>query len=149
MSANITPRLKVKDPAAVLVYGVNWGNELAAAAGIATSTWTIVELAPVAAWSASTAYVVGNKVLVGGVIYICILAHTNFTPPNAVYWTVVVTDTPLTKDNESIVAGLRSTQVRLSGGRAGQKYQVTNRIVTNETPTQTEERTFDILAQDT
>lgn len=38
------------------------------------------------AWSAVTAYVVGDLVSSGGINYYCILAHTNQVPPNATYW---------------------------------------------------------------
>jgi hypothetical protein len=38
------------------------------------------------AWSGATAYVIGNSVLQGGIVYYCILAHTNQSPPNATYW---------------------------------------------------------------
>jgi hypothetical protein len=38
------------------------------------------------AWSAATAYVVGDAVSLNGSSYICILGHTNHTPPNATYW---------------------------------------------------------------
>jgi hypothetical protein len=38
------------------------------------------------AWSSATAYVVGDEVLLGGLIYECVLANTNHTPPNATYW---------------------------------------------------------------
>jgi hypothetical protein len=41
-----------------------------------------------AAWNAGTAYVVGNCVsLANDTQYVCILNHTNHTPPNATYWT--------------------------------------------------------------
>lgn len=40
----------------------------------------------VAAWSAVTAYVVGDLAADAGVNYYCILAHTNQQPPNATYW---------------------------------------------------------------
>lgn len=43
-------------------------------------------------WSATTAYVIGNRVYLNGVIYNCILGHTNQTPPNATYWAVSSTD---------------------------------------------------------
>lgn len=46
-------------------------------------------------------------------------------------------DSTLTQDQDSIVTGNRSTQVRLTGGTVGKVYTVTNRIVTNETPAQT------------
>ena len=51
----------------------------------------------------------------------------------------------LTADQTSILAGNRSTQVRLSGGTLRAKYRVTNRIVTNETPAQTKARSFFVL----
>ncbi len=38
------------------------------------------------AWSAITAYEVGDLASLAGVNYYCILAHTNQTPPNATYW---------------------------------------------------------------
>jgi len=43
----------------------------------------------VAAWSAVTAYTVGQYALQGGVVYQCIANSTNNTPPNATYWTPV------------------------------------------------------------
>ena len=42
--------------------------------------------ASVTAWSNVTAYTVGDLADTGGVVYYCILAHTNQTPPNATYW---------------------------------------------------------------
>jgi hypothetical protein len=41
------------------------------------------------AWSGATAYVLNDAVSSGGSSYICILAHTNQTPPNATYWNVI------------------------------------------------------------
>lgn len=38
------------------------------------------------AWSGSTTYAVGDLVRVGGVLYRCLVAHSNHTPPNATYW---------------------------------------------------------------
>jgi len=38
------------------------------------------------AWSAVTAYAVGDLVSSGGNLYVCILANTNHVPPNATYW---------------------------------------------------------------
>lgn len=63
-------------------------------------------------------------------------------------WTITGPDALLTKDSETIQAGLRTTRVRLSAGTSGYKYLITNRIVTNETPSQTGERTFQLLVQD-
>lgn len=38
------------------------------------------------AWSGATAYVESDVVSLNGSSYICILAHTNHTPPNVTYW---------------------------------------------------------------
>jgi hypothetical protein len=38
------------------------------------------------AWSAVTAYVPSDHVLVGGSSYLCIASNTNQTPPNTTYW---------------------------------------------------------------
>lgn len=43
-------------------------------------------------WSSTTAYVIGDRVSLAGVIYNCILGHTNQTPPNVTYWAVSSTD---------------------------------------------------------
>ena len=48
----------------------------------------------------------------------------------------------LTKDNETNTA--RTTSLRLIGGTLGKKYTVTNRIVTDETPTQTKDASFTV-----
>ena len=45
------------------------------------------------AWSASTAYVVGDYASLSGAWYRCTAATTNNTPPNASYWTAI-TDGP-------------------------------------------------------
>jgi hypothetical protein len=45
----------------------------------------------------------------------------------------------LTKDNPSILSGSRKTQVRLTAGTLGSRYQLTNQVVTNESPAQTKE----------
>jgi len=148
MSVDILPRLKTKDPSAILVYAIDWGaNWLAPTVTIVTSTWTIIGISTVATWSGATAYVIGDKVLSGGAIYRAILGHTNQVPPNATYWTVVDA-LPLTKDQESKINGDRSTQVRLSAGTPGVKYTVTNRVLTNESPPQTDERSFELLIND-
>lgn len=38
------------------------------------------------AWSGATAYTVGDVVALSGASYVCVLDHTNHTPPNATYW---------------------------------------------------------------
>lgn len=59
--------------------------------------------------------------------------------------------TALTKDNESIPAGSRTTQLRLDATTAtvGDKYLVASKIVTSESPAQTIERQFSVLVQNT
>ena len=52
--------------------------------------------------------------------------------------------TPLVSDNESIVAGATSSLHRLTGGTVGKTYTVTHRIVTNETPAQTEDKSIKV-----
>lgn len=47
------------------------------------------------AWSSSVAYIPGDMVHVSSVVYLCISATTNNTPPNASYW-VAVTGATLT-----------------------------------------------------
>jgi hypothetical protein len=41
------------------------------------------------AWSSITAYAVNDVVSLSGSSYVCILANTNQTPPNATYWTLL------------------------------------------------------------
>jgi len=50
--------------------------------------------------------------------------------------------TPLAKDNEAIVTGSKKTTLRLTAGTVGKRYTVTNRIVTNETPEQSKDRSI-------
>lgn len=54
----------------------------------------------------------------------------------------------MTFDSATIPAGDRTTQVRLIGGTVGQKFDVTNTVVTNETPARTKDRSFKVLIQD-
>jgi len=67
-------------------------------------------------------------------------------------FTITVLDgantTPLTKDNESLVAGNRKTQLRLSAGTPGTKYKIENQIVTTETVPQTKNRLFYLKIED-
>jgi len=67
-------------------------------------------------------------------------------------WTITpiypsTTDAVLTKDQESVLAGSRKTQVRLSAGTLGQTYEIANKVVTSESPAQTKERSFRILVE--
>ena len=55
--------------------------------------------------------------------------------------------TALTTDNTSIVSGNRSTQIRISGGQVGALYEVANKIVTDESPSQTIERSFQLKVE--
>lgn len=61
-----------------------------------------------AAWSAATAYTAGMIATVAGVSYVCILAHTNQTPPNATYWTAQIAE-----------GDSRLTNARAPSGSAG------------------------------
>lgn len=53
----------------------------------------------------------------------------------------------LTLHDGQVASGVASTFI--SGGMAGKKYTVTNRIVTNSTPARTDERSFVLLVQET
>ena len=57
--------------------------------------------------------------------------------------------TILTKDNPSILSGSRKTQVRIIATTAtvGDLYELSNTIVTSETPTQTKEQSVKVLIQ--
>lgn len=109
-----------KDPADVKVYVFDFDtNNLADGVMINTSTWTITALSP-------------SKV-----------------------------DTALTKDSEATLTAAqatlvlkktvaldnRATLVRLLGGTLGQTYEVANKIVTNESPAQTKERSFRVRVE--
>lgn len=58
--------------------------------------------------------------------------------------------TALTKDNPSILTLNRKTQVRLNAQTAtdGDRYVLSNQIVTNESPSQTKERSVRILVME-
>jgi hypothetical protein len=67
-------------------------------------------------------------------------------------WTVTAiapsqTDVALTKDQESVLTGNRTTQVRLTAGTLGQTYEIANKIVTSESPPQTKERSFRVRVE--
>lgn len=110
----------VKDSADIKTYCVDWRDMFRASVQITTSTWTITAIAP------ST------------------------------------TDAVLTKDNEAILSAALATtaleetvseenlvtRVRLTAGTNGQKYQVANKVVSNESPAQTIERSFFVLVED-
>ncbi len=59
-------------------------------------------------------------------------------------WTIAGPDAALTKDNETIVSGSMKTQIRLLGGTEGREYTITNRIVTDGSPTQTADQSFSV-----
>jgi hypothetical protein len=54
----------------------------------------------------------------------------------------------LTQDNDAIAGDGRSASVRLMNGTDGHKYKVTHRITTDETPAQTDDRSFFLRVQD-
>lgn len=51
-------------------------------------------------------------------------------------------DSALTGDQSAIVTGNLKTQIRLAAGTLFQTYTIENKIVTNESPAQTAERSF-------
>lgn len=55
----------------------------------------------------------------------------------------------LTKDEESMIGSNRKVQVRIlaTSASVGDRYRVSNRIVTDETPAQTKEQSFEVLVQ--
>lgn len=61
-------------------------------------------------------------------------------------WTL---DAGLTYDNPGIINAGLGTQLRVKGGTAGQQYRATNRVVTNQVPPQTDEKsvTFNVVQQ--
>ena len=112
--------LVTKDPADEKTYVVDWdGDNLPALVTLTTSTWTITPIGP------STS------------------------------------DVALTKDSEALLSaadatlalertvalGNRVSRVRLKAGTLGQTYEIANKGVTSETPSQTKERSFRVLIQ--
>ncbi len=63
-------------------------------------------------------------------------------------FTITGPDAVLTKDNEGVIVGNLKTQLRLSGGTLGATYIVANKIVTNASPANTDERSFTVLLED-
>jgi hypothetical protein len=63
-------------------------------------------------------------------------------------WEVTGADTALTATNPARLTGNRSVRARLEGGTVGVTYTVRNRIVTNETPSQTKDASFSVLIVD-
>ena len=79
------------------------------------------------AWSSTVAYYVGAQVSVGGTNYVCIVANTNQTPPNATYWTALAAFTPyaVIHGTETLVTGsianaLWANQGGFAQGASGQ-----------------------------
>lgn len=62
-------------------------------------------------------------------------------------WIVSGPDSSLAADNDSIVTGNKKAQVRLTGGTLGKAYTVTNRIVTNASPAETEDASVKVLVR--
>lgn len=54
----------------------------------------------------------------------------------------VAPDNSLTLSGESIADGSTSTRVVFTGGTLGKKYRVRNRVTTNETPAQIDDRSI-------
>ena len=62
-------------------------------------------------------------------------------------WSVTGPDALLTLGNDSILTGSLKTKVFLTAGTLGGRYTLTNRIVTNSSPTVTEDASFKVLIQ--
>jgi hypothetical protein len=67
---------------------------------------------------------------------------------NTSTWTITGPDAVLTKHNESIVTGSLKTLAYFAAGTPGKKYTITNHVVTNSSPTVTDERSFQYLILD-
>jgi len=62
-------------------------------------------------------------------------------------WEIVGADTALTYDTPAIATGSTMTTVRLLGGTKGKTYTLRNRIMTNETPAQTDDKSIRIVVR--
>jgi len=60
---------------------------------------------------------------------------------------ILGTDAVLTKDNEGILPGARTTQVRIIAGTLGVKYTLTNRVTTNQVPAAIKDQSIRVLIQ--
>jgi hypothetical protein len=63
-------------------------------------------------------------------------------------WIITGPDEALTAAHPTIVTGSQVTQVQLLGGTLDTRYTVTNRITTNETIPQIDDRSFAVLIYD-
>lgn len=59
-----------------------------------------------------------------------------------------LTTTPLSLDAPSVLPGERQTQVRIDAGARGSIWRINNKIVTDESPSQTIERSFFLLIEE-
>lgn len=59
-------------------------------------------------------------------------------------WAIESGDGALTFDNATILSGNLKTRLRLIGGTVGERYTVRNRVTTNETPDQVDDRSITI-----
>jgi hypothetical protein len=89
----VPPAASVPDPS----YGNNGQYAFQATTGKlwikSSGIWTFLGVYTgfsfLGAWNSATAYGINQVVTLGGSSYICILAHTNQTPPNATYWALL------------------------------------------------------------
>jgi len=56
--------------------------------------------------------------------------------------------TPLSLDAPSVLPGERQTQIRIDAGARNSMWRINNKIVTDESPSQTIERSFFLLIQE-
>ena len=60
-------------------------------------------------------------------------------------FTMLPDDGQLTKDSPALAVDARSVTIRLIGGKVGKTYKVSHSAVTNESPTQTLDKFFNLF----
>lgn len=70
------------------------GKTWAKVAGVWTYLGIYKAFQLLGAWSGATAYAAGDVVTLSGSSYVCVLDHTNHTPPNTTYWQLLASIGP-------------------------------------------------------
>lgn len=68
------------------------------------------------AWDSGTAYTVGDVVTLSGSSYVCVLDHTNHTPPNTTYWQLLASKGDTGATGATGAAGTNGTNGAGYGG---------------------------------
>lgn len=77
-----------------------------------------------------------------------VIATSTLLPPTAIYPST--TDVALTVSDTAplgLQADGKTVKVKLTGGTLGQRYRLTNRGVTNETPSQQKDKSIEVLCE--